>query len=468
MLSTSKATKRFIAAVIAMFLLAAVPVNSYADSIFTDTRSHWAEPYINRAAADKLALGYPDGTFKPNKSISESEFLAMLLRSYEVVQASEAYDIANNSGLPWHYSYYNYAYKRNWPLTFDNTADYRRGQAAMLMASSASGKALTETEAIQWLIDEKLSTGRTAATIAGFDRDGTLTRAEALTFLYKLAEHTAELQSQPLHSNDDRSTIGIHDTLDKLLTAAAKPDRIDSTEYSYSWYIYNNRYDHFQLYGVENGRVVALFTNAANTIARPLGINIGMTLTEAKSIIVNQQKSITKPDYYQYTISGICTTLFIDKHDNDTIIGIQQQLASSIQAKVHSSSLQEPYKQLLFDLANAERTRRGIHALTWDEPISKIAAAHSKDMAERLFFSHTNPDDQSPFDRMRDAGIKYSLASENIAYGYQNPIFAHFALMNSTTGHRKSILNSKLSFLGTGIAFNETLTPYYTQSFYTK
>jgi uncharacterized protein YkwD len=38
-------------------------------------------------------------------------------------------------------------------------------------------------------------------------------------------------------------------------------------------------------------------------------------------------------------------------------------------------------------------------------------------MGRRDFFDHIDPDGKTPLDRLRRAGIRYSAAAENIAYG---------------------------------------------------
>ena len=45
--------------------------------------------------------------------------------------------------------------------------------------------------------------------------------------------------------------------------------------------------------------------------------------------------------------------------------------------------------------------------------------------------------------------------------------FAHEGLMNSK-GHRDNILQDIYSHLGTGVAFNEKSTPFYTETFLLK
>src|SRR5688500_7236741 len=61
-------------------------------------------------------------------------------------------------------------------------------------------------------------------------------------------------------------------------------------------------------------------------------------------------------------------------------------------------------EQLIHDLANVQRGENRLDALKWDKELSAIARAHSEDMAKRSFFSHVNPDGESPTDRGERAG----------------------------------------------------------------
>ncbi|HHY71933.1 MAG TPA: hypothetical protein GX497_01625, partial [Bacillus bacterium] len=51
---------------------------------FKDSVGHWAESYINRASARGIVGGYPDGTFKPNASVTRAEFTVMLAKALKL------------------------------------------------------------------------------------------------------------------------------------------------------------------------------------------------------------------------------------------------------------------------------------------------------------------------------------------------------------------------------------------------
>ncbi len=114
-------------------------------------------------------------------------------------------------------------------------------------------------------------------------------------------------------------------------------------------------------------------------------------------------------------------------------------------------------------LVNQERAANGLPPFTLDPALSSVARAHSLDMATRSYFSHTNPDGLSPFDRMSRAGITFRSAAENIAWAGTVDI-AHTSLMNSP-GHRANILNPTLNRIGIGIVPKDSRNVMVTQVF---
>lgn len=102
------------------------------------------------------------------------------------------------------------------------------------------------------------------------------------------------------------------------------------------------------------------------------------------------------------------------------------------------------------DLVNAHRETVGCPALAWNASVTAVAQAHSVDMMDRDYFSHTSPDGLSPFDRLAEAGIAYSGAAENIAYGYATPEAVLAAWLGST-GHKANIENCTLTEHGVGL-----------------
>lgn len=100
-------------------------------------------------------------------------------------------------------------------------------------------------------------------------------------------------------------------------------------------------------------------------------------------------------------------------------------------------------------LVNEHRESQGLNGLTWNDALGEIALAHSRDMRDRDFFSHTNPDGDDPFDRMDAAGISHRGAAENIASGYTTGEAVLNGWLNSD-GHRRNIENGNYTHHGIG------------------
>lgn len=130
------------------------------------------------------------------------------------------------------------------------------------------------------------------------------------------------------------------------------------------------------------------------------------------------------------------------------------------QATESTQGISETEKKVI-ELTNAERRKNGLSDLKADSALSNVAREKSKDMKAKNYFSHTSPTYGSPFDMMRDFGISYNTAGENIAMGQRSPEEVVQAWMNSE-GHRKNILNGNFTQIGVGYVEDGN---YWTQMF---
>jgi uncharacterized protein YkwD len=110
----------------------------------------------------------------------------------------------------------------------------------------------------------------------------------------------------------------------------------------------------------------------------------------------------------------------------------------------------DPELVTFVDLMNAHRVGAGCPALTWNIDVAEVAWAHSHDMVTRDYFAHTNPDGASPFDRLAAAGVQFSGAAENIAWGYPTGEAVLQGWLDSP-GHRTNIENCSLTEHGVGL-----------------
>jgi uncharacterized YkwD family protein/spore coat assembly protein SafA len=100
-------------------------------------------------------------------------------------------------------------------------------------------------------------------------------------------------------------------------------------------------------------------------------------------------------------------------------------------------------------LVNQERSKQGLKPLEMDWELQRTARTKACDMAQKGYFSHTSPTYGSPFDMMKQFGISYKTAGENIAQGQRTPQEVMQSWMNST-GHRENILKPDFTHIGVG------------------
>ncbi|WP_453995187.1 CAP domain-containing protein [Bacillus nitroreducens] len=298
--------------------------------------------------------------------------------------------------------------------------------------------------------------------------------------------HPNRIEKPELHVPHEQAfsihNIELGESKEAVEAKLGAPKRVSLNEYGTNWYTYHEDYHHFMMIAYDShNKVVGLYTNQ-DLISSTKGVKYGTPKQEALAQLGEPMTRIQKGfvyyefqkdrDYDVFQVDNTYVTLFYDKHQNNMVTSIQIISESLEQSRddfyTHSSEqLKEGFEYQLFDLTNASRVNHGLGILTWDDHVKETARKHSLDMAENNFFSHTNLQGQSPFDRMLEDDIVFTIAGENLAYGQFSSIFAHEGLMNSW-GHRENILKKEYQYLGVGVAFNKESHPYYTEKFYTK
>lgn len=91
----------------------------------------------------------------------------------------------------------------------------------------------------------------------------------------------------------------------------------------------------------------------------------------------------------------------------------------------------------IFRLVNVARDEAGRSQLTWSDALAEVGAGHAFEMYVDGYFAHTSPITGDAGDRVRDAGIGFSVAGENLALA-ATVTEVHEGLMESP-GHRANI-----------------------------
>ncbi|MGR9546567.1 CAP domain-containing protein [Priestia megaterium] len=106
-------------------------------------------------------------------------------------------------------------------------------------------------------------------------------------------------------------------------------------------------------------------------------------------------------------------------------------------------------KQQVINIVNEKRKAAGLNPLTENWELSRVAQYKAEDMHDKGYFDHNSPTYGSPFKMMKDFGIKYGYAGENIAKGQRSPQEVMNSWMNSQ-GHRENILSPNFKHIGVG------------------
>ncbi|HUC94019.1 MAG TPA: S-layer homology domain-containing protein [Paenibacillus sp.] len=100
----SRPVMSFLMALAVFFIAVLPPTSAEQGTGFSDvSREHWAFDAITWGVGKKVLDGFSDGTFAPEKPVTEAEFLKILISSYESL---------SGKGGSWYDKYYAYAYEK--------------------------------------------------------------------------------------------------------------------------------------------------------------------------------------------------------------------------------------------------------------------------------------------------------------------------------------------------------------------
>lgn len=116
-----------------------------------------------------------------------------------------------------------------------------------------------------------------------------------------------------------------------------------------------------------------------------------------------------------------------------------------------------------FNLINQPRANNGLSALKIDSELQRVARIKAQDMVNNNYFDHNSPTYGTPFNMMKNFGITYKTAGENIAGNSSNSATVT-AWMNSP-GHKANILNNSYNYTGLAVVSSPRYGKIYVQMF---
>lgn len=119
------------------------------------------------------------------------------------------------------------------------------------------------------------------------------------------------------------------------------------------------------------------------------------------------------------------------------------------------------YAEQVVALVNEERAKENLAPLTMTESLKTVAEVRAEEIS--VLFAHQRPNGTSCFTVLREHGISFMCAGENIAYGYPSPESVVEGWMNSP-GHRANIMDADFGHIGVGYYVKDSRA-YWVQLF---
>lgn len=139
-----------------------------------------------------------------------------------------------------------------------------------------------------------------------------------------------------------------------------------------------------------------------------------------------------------------------------------EQIEEEIIVDLGNPTLTQEEQEVL-DLINAEREKQGLGKLQVYNELQRVAKLKAEDIINNSYFSHTSPVLGTPFEMLKNEGIQYKYAGENLA-GNETGIKAVDAWMNSQA-HKDNILDTDYEYTGICVVDSEIYGKVYVQLF---
>ncbi len=136
----------------------------------------------------------------------------------------------------------------------------------------------------------------------------------------------------------------------------------------------------------------------------------------------------------------------------DSTVGMVREDLVTRKFNISDQEIKEKMTEML-NLINNEREKNGLLKLEVLPRLEEIASIKAEDMVKNNYFDHNSPNYGNPFDMMKNFGITYKTAGENIA-GNSTIEGAFNSWINSDT-HKQNILSNLYNYVGIGIAPSE-------------
>ena len=143
--------KKIICLVLSLFIFtSAISVSASETIALNDIEGHWAEESIQRIMNKGIISGYPDGSFKPDKSVTRAELAKIVTIAFNLDSSDSLEEFEDIDSTQWYYPYLeksaHYIPKYRLPVYYPSMVPYL----------STAGKFLPNNEAVRMHVAEAL------------------------------------------------------------------------------------------------------------------------------------------------------------------------------------------------------------------------------------------------------------------------------------------------------------------------
>lgn len=186
-----------------------------AGQVFPDITDHWARDYITQLTALGYVGGYPDGTFKPDKTMSRAEFTSALITCMGVTASDATSRNFSDTSGNWALAAINEAVKRDilvpaeYPEGLVPDGGIKRSEACAMLVRALdkgpTGGSFSFTDNndleqsmyagyVKTAVDMGIMVGYSDGSFKPFS---TMTRSQAFTVLYKFLAQQGKVPAVP-------------------------------------------------------------------------------------------------------------------------------------------------------------------------------------------------------------------------------------------------------------------------------
>ena len=206
------------------------------------------------------------------------------------------------------------------------------------------------------------------------------------------------------------------------------------------------------IYGDVNNDKKVSMVDAVLIMRNTLGLN-DLSADAAVQADVDGDGSVTIKDsiYVLQYICGILDTFPVEEGPAQKPTEAPAELPTNSCNSIYDADTEKDCYTLsykVFEIVNQERIKAGVKPLKFNNDMYKAAMVRAKECDE--MFSHDRPNGTSCFTALKEAGVKYLSAGENIAMGYRTPADVMKGWMDSE-GHRNNILDPDFTDFACGV-----------------